>query len=109
MTTHYFICDICKVVIEDTDTKIVHECPKCGTDMRWDMNVGGGQGDYHFVSESLAINPDQIAEHKATFPDVGVLPDGRIEFNSFRQHDKYLKKAGLVKHPKKIKPDKSNR
>lgn len=60
-------------------------------------------GDYEHISESLAINPDQIKEHHEKFPDVDVLPDGRIKFTSFRQHDKYLEKTGFTKISQKTK------
>jgi len=60
-------------------------------------------GDYEYISDSLAISPDQIKEHREQFPDIDVLPDGRIRFTSFRQHDKYLKKTGFRKVPQKIK------
>ena len=59
--------------------------------------------DYHkpHISDSLAIHPDQTAEHKQVYPDVGVLPDGRIQFDSPKIHDNYLKKRGMFKHPQK--------
>ena len=60
-------------------------------------------GDYEHISDSLAINPDQMKEHHEQFPDVDVLPDGRIKFTSIRQHDKYLEKTGFVKIPQKLK------
>ena len=105
MVTHDFVCSNCDIIVQDTSAEKTHYCSKCGKAMRWDL-VGNrsSRGDYNFVSDSLAINPEQIAEHKKEFPDVGVLPDGRIEFNSFRQHDRYLKKTGFYKHPKKIRP-----
>lgn len=53
------------------------------------------------ISNSLAIHPDQTAEHKQIYPDVGVLPDGRIQFDSPKIHDNYLKKRGMFKHPQK--------
>ena len=58
-------------------------------------------GDYDFVSDALAVTPSQIAEHHETFPGVDVLPDGRIHFTSFKQHDDYLKKSGFVKKTQK--------
>ena len=60
-------------------------------------------GDYEHISESLAISPSQIGEHRKQFPDVDILPDGRIRFTSFRQHDKYLEKTGFRKVPQKLK------
>ncbi len=67
-------------------------------------NPGGGSGDYKLISESLAINPVQTKAHRKLFPGVEVFSDGRLQFNSFRQHDRYLKQTGFVKHTQKIKP-----
>lgn len=60
-------------------------------------------GDYEHISESLAVSPSQIEEHHQQFPDVDVLPDGRIRFTSYKQHDKYLEKTGFRKIPQKLK------
>ncbi|KKL56115.1 hypothetical protein LCGC14_2248650 [marine sediment metagenome] len=60
-------------------------------------------GNYEHISDSLAINPSQIAEHHAMFPDVDVLSDGRIRFTSVRQQSKYIDKCGFQKLPQKIK------
>lgn len=104
MVSHTFVCDSCRVSIEDTNTKTDHLCFICRKPMRWDLKgVGIAPGDYHHVSDSLAINPDQISEHKQAFPDVDVLPDGRLEFNSFGSHDKYLTKTGFVKKTQKLR------
>jgi len=104
MIIHTFICDNCGYSVEDTNTKGIHVCPKCNSEMRWD--IGGNQcsnGDYRHVSDSLAMHPDQIPEHNARFPNIKVHPDGRPEFNSVRQQSNYLKAIGFVKHPQKIK------
>lgn len=107
MAIHYFICDVCELSITDTSTKGVHKCPECGEDMRWDLGkiqVGGdvtyGRTKY---SDAMAVSPSQIEEHKKLFPDIKVDEHGRPGFDSFRQHDNYLKKCGFVKHPQKIK------
>ncbi len=55
------------------------------------------------VSDSLAMNPDQIPEHNRMFPDIKVLDDGRPTFDSPKQQDKYLKATGFRKLPQKIK------
>lgn len=105
MAIHTFICDNCEISIKDTNTKIIHKCPVCGGDMRWDLHFNGGQtGDYEHISQSLAISPKQIADHKKLFPNVDVLPDGRIRFTSFKQHNKYINRCGFYKHEKKLKP-----
>ncbi len=60
-------------------------------------------GSYEHISESLAISPSQTGEHHQQFPGVDVLPDGRIRFTSYKQHDEYLKKTGFRKIPQKLK------
>ncbi len=107
MIKHEFVCDDCGVTVEDHTTKRIHRCYKCGKDMRWNLDgIGIAQGDYNHVSESLAISPSQIAEHKAHFPNVDVLPDGRIHFTSVKQQSNYLEKTGFHKHPQKLKSKK---
>lgn len=54
-------------------------------------------------SDSLAINPNQIPEHKRLFPDVKLDTQGRPGFDTVGQHDDYLKKTGFIKQPQKIK------
>ena len=109
MVVHRFVCDSCGTVIEDTNTKYVHKCTKCGADMRWDLtgNVSG-RGDYEHISESLAIHPDQIPEHRQKFPSVGTLPDGRLRFTSTKQQERYANRCGFDKKRQKTKP-KGNR
>ena len=105
MAIHTFICDICTVSVQDTNTKIIHKCPVCGEDMRWDLsgNNISTKGDYNHVSDSLAINPDQIAEHKQLFPDIDVLPTGQIHFTSIKQQERYAEACGFYKKPQKIR------
>ncbi len=96
-------------------------CPECGKDLveiepddavevgvgeseYKRFNIGGDTYSKSIVSDSLAINPSQIAEHREYFPDVEVRSDGRPVFENFRQHDDYLKKTGFVKHRQKTKP-----
>lgn len=104
MVKHRFICDGCGKVVEDTNTEGVHKCPDCGFDMRWDLGGNAsGHGDYHHFSESLGINPDQIPEHRKLFPNVDVLPDGRLHFTSVRQQERYANRCDFYKKPQKIK------
>lgn len=107
------LCRECGFLIEnpkDSDYRVGKDgmqhfpyCPICRTIMFHKVISICAKGDYHHVSQSLAINPSQIEEHSQAFPDVNVLPDGKIEFNSFKQHDNYLKKTGFVKMPKRNK------
>jgi hypothetical protein len=61
------------------------------------------------VSDSLAMSPEQIPEHKRLFPDVDVRPDGRPVFENVKQHDNYLKKTGFRKLRQKTKTKSSVR
>lgn len=104
MVVHSFVCDSCGTVVKDTNTKCVHKC-KCGADMRWDLtgNVSGG-GGYEHISESLGIHPDQISEHRQKFPDIDVIPDGRLRFTSVRQQERYAHRCDFDKKRQKTKP-----
>lgn len=100
---HWFVCDKCGYAVEDTNTKTVHVCP-CGEDMRWDLrNNVSRRGDYEHISDSLAIHPDDIPEHRARFPGVDILPDGRPRFTSPKQQQKYAERCGFTKKPQRIR------
>lgn len=102
---HEFVCDSCGAVVHDVSTKSVHKCHRCGLDMRWNLDgIGIAKGDYEHVSDSLAVHPSQIKEHRQQFPDIDVLPDGRPRFTSVKQQDKYLNQTGFVKHTQRIRP-----
>ena len=68
------------------------------------FNIGGDNYGKSIVSDALAINPSQTAEHREHFPDVEVRSDGRPVFKNFRQHDDYLEKTGFVKRKQRVKP-----
>jgi len=55
-------------------------------------------------SDSLAIHPDQRAEHLKMFPDIRLDSQCRPIFDTFSSHQKYLDKCNLVKDRKKVKP-----
>lgn len=104
MIVHKFVCDMCGVVVEDTNTEKTHHCPKCNAPMRWDLTgIGAASGDYEHISESLAIHPDQIPEHRQKFPNVDVLPDGRPRFTSSKQQERYAERCGFYKKRQKTK------
>ena len=48
-------------------------------------------------SDSLAILPDQVAEHHARYPDVPLDSACRPVFTSVKQREKYLEGRGVVK------------
>lgn len=54
-------------------------------------------------SDSLAIHPDQRAEHEQTFPNIKLDGQNRPIFDNFVDHENYLKKTGFVKLASKEK------
>ena len=81
---------------------------RCGELMRRDFKADkpmAGNRTYHkpIVSDSLAVSPTQVEEHRRLFPDVKILDDGRPVFEDYKTHDAYLEKTGFVKRPQKIK------
>jgi len=84
-------------------------CLKCGTKMNRDLktDLPFASGDYHhgaIHSDSLAISPDQRAEHLQKFPDIKLDNQNRPVFDNFQHHESYMKKCNIVKERKKIKP-----
>lgn len=113
MPFYSFVCDKCGQKWEQFREMEHSNDPslcRCGEWMRRDFKidcpaVGGGAHKYRrpIVSDSLAINPDQIEEHHRLFPDVKILDDGRPVFEDYKTHDAYLEKTGFVKQRQKIK------
>ena len=98
--THIFICEneSCGHKVYDMNTRGVHTCPKCGTDMYWNLkDIGISDGDYHHTSDSLAFHPDDIAEHRRLFPGVEVTAEGQPMFTSTRQQERYAERCGFHK------------
>lgn len=107
MPLYTYFCAICskqKEVIHGMNKIKLPGC--CGIKMFRDYQAdlpNAGNRDYRkpIISDSLAINPCQIEEHRKLFPDIKVHPDGRPEFDNFKKHDDYLEKCGFVKMPKR--------
>jgi len=55
------------------------------------------------VSDSLAVAPQQVEEHRRTFPDIPLTKEGQPVFTNYKQHENYLKKTGFVKLKSKVK------
>ncbi len=105
------ICDDVLCAMRDipvTGSDDCPKCPECGKGMERYFGSGGvrqtgtGYGS-GFVSDALAISPDQIEEHHELFPSIEVLPDGRPRFHNYKQHDNYLEQTGFRKIPQKLK------
>lgn len=80
----------------------------CGKEMQRDFQVeavrAGGK-DYRraIVSDSLAVSPKQIEQHKKLFPDIKITSEGQPVFDSYKKHQRYLDQCGFIKHPAKRK------
>lgn len=113
MPYYTFVCNKCSLSDEKmlcmTDAGEPQLCPHCKIEMHRDYQADlafAASKDYHkpLVSDSLAVNPNQIEEHKQMFPGIEMTSQGQPVFTNYRQHDDYLKKAGFIKRPQKIRP-----
>lgn len=80
----------------------------CGAKMDRDFaaDIPHASKDYKkpIHSDSLAINPEQRAEHEKMFPNIKLDDQHRPIFDKFGPHQDYLNKCNLVKERKKVKP-----
>jgi len=104
MPRYDFVCPECgkevEVVRPMRDSDKIEVCPACNADMRrvyGSVNVTGTQSADTFWSQSLAINPDQAAEHRRLFPDVKIDVEGRLGFDSIKQRSDYCTATGFEK------------
>lgn len=116
MPTFKFTCKVCGEQIEkydplanQSDEPVCGECEKkaCRTKMSapvgskessvFGFRVGNREYASPIISQSLAINPEQAAEHRAAFPDVALKDDQFPVFENYQQHEAYLEKSGFVK------------
>lgn len=78
-------------------------CTQCGEEMMriLFMGIRASKGKKQYarpiVSDSLAVSPDQIAEHRRMFPNIQVTKEGQPVFDNFSDHEAYLKKCNVVK------------
>lgn len=113
MPIYTFTCDSCGVSEEVVcamsqidKLKKVHFA--CGGAMRRDYRADRAQAGVNkyakpIVSDSLAIHPAQVEEHRRLFPDIEIKADGRPVFTEYRSHEAYLEKCGVVKLPGKLR------
>ena len=112
MPRYEYICPECgneEEVIKSMVKASSHsKCSACGGFMKRNFRAEGvlvfaGRRSYHkpIVSDSMAVAPNQVEEHRRLFPDVKILNDGRPVFDNFSDHEKYLKKCNIEKVPQK--------
>lgn len=83
-------------------------CQGCGTSMVRDYQNGKPHVTpklyrRSIVSDALGIHPSQTVEHQQVYPDIPVTPTGQLVFESYKQHDTYLKEQGFQFKPRKRK------
>jgi len=114
MPQYCYICPKCNIPVSFikpmAEANKNEWCPRCGFILRRDFKnegvlVGAGRRSYHkpIVSDSMAVAPNQVAEHRKLFPDVKMLDDGRPVFDNFSDHEAYMKKCNVEKVPQKTK------
>jgi len=109
-----FSCPRCGVAKElvvpmsDVASRMRVVCDECDVIMERDfsgvrVSKGRKQYSHKIVSDSLAMNPNQIVEHRRLFPDIEVTKVGQPVFDNYTEHEAYLKKCNIVKKPKSKK------
>jgi len=108
MPLYEYKCEDCGhvtgVVCRMADVPLVAVCDGCGSDntiRQYGFHGGNKEYGSPIVSQSLAMNPNQITEHNRMFPDVKVTDEGCPVFTNYKQHDDYLQKTGFSKQPGK--------
>ena len=108
MPLYEYTCEECKgvteVVCSMADAVLGAFCDHCGSDNTTRIfSFNSGNKDYAnpIVSQSLAMHPEQIDEHKRLFPEIKVTDDGCPVFSNYADHEAYLKKTGFTKLPGK--------
>ena len=111
MPLYSFVCPECNARDERIramqNAGKVCKC-KCGVKMNRDFtaDVPHAPNTYKrpIHSDSLAISPDQRAEHLKIFPDIKLDNQHRPIFDNFASHESYMKKCNIVKERQKTKP-----
>lgn len=105
MPLYEYQCEKCGHVLEimrgmSEDKPEVLSCDACGGGIaRRIFSFASGNKEYSkpIISQSLAINPSQAAEHRQHFPDIELKDNQFPVFENYQQHDRYLEKTGFVK------------
>ncbi len=109
MPYYDYLCPKCgladEIVKPMSASNTAEFCPRCGTQMDRDYsaevrtNLSDTCNAREIHSDSLAIHPDQAAEHRRRFPDVPLDSECRPVFTSVKQRERYFEARGVVKVP----------
>ena len=114
MPIYSYACDGCSkkdmVVKSVAQYDRQESCPDCGRTMRRDIaadapNVSSRGSLYAspIHSDSLAIVPSQIAEHRRLFPYIEIDSMCRPIFDNYPDHKKYLEATGFVNRRPRVR------
>ena len=86
----------------------IPQCRQCGRMMVQNFSGGnvmiiGSEYKKPLHSDSLGIQPDQVAEHRRMFPNIEIDKENRPVFHNVSEHQGYMDKCGIVKNKQKIK------
>lgn len=70
------------------------------------LQIMGAEYKNPIHSDSLALSPDQVAQHKKDFPDIEIDDQCRPVFTHKKTHEEYMDKCGIVKQRQKTKKSK---
>lgn len=94
-----FKCPKCRVLMEEVrieDKFATGGDLACGT-----LQIMGTPYKVAIHSDSLAISPDQVAEHKREFPNIEIDDQCRPVFTHKKTHQEYMDKCGVRKQAQK--------
>jgi hypothetical protein len=103
MPFYTYICGVCgdnKEIVKSIKDDTIPKC--CGQNMNRDYKTDlpfSGNHEYgtSLHSDSLAVAPSQVEEHKRLFPDVALDSQCRPILTNVQQHDSYINARGFEK------------
>ena len=114
MPIYTYICNKCgegdMVVKPMAQYRREEPCPNCGEVMQRDIAADAphacSRGRLYATpihSDSLAMAPSQVAEHRRMFPYIEIDSLYRPVFENYVDHNKYLEATGFVNRRPKIR------
>jgi len=102
-TLYTMVCEVCEKECTRWSDKPDFLVCNCGGILHRRGSNFTNAGDYYHVSESLGIIPEQAEEHRKQWPNVDVLPDGRVAFHSVREQERYSHHFGMDKKVQRLR------
>lgn len=99
-------CGECGSLYRNDTDGIAYLCPECGIILecvtRSIVNdnkpeIMGTPYKTPIHSDALAMQPDQVAEHKKLFPNIPIDDQNRPVFTNSKDHQVYMDKCGIKK------------